>query len=86
MLTEAGAGLHVCQVLDTPLPSMILQPIVENCVNHGIREMLGEGRISLEVFRIDDIVCVSIRRTAPLLCTAEPIDMRLRARVVSEKM
>ena len=47
-------------VLDTPMPSMILQPIVENCVNHGIREMLGEGRISLEVFRIDDIVCVSI--------------------------
>ena len=47
-------------VLDTPMPSMILQPIVENCVNHGIREMLGEGRINLEVFRIDDIVCVSI--------------------------
>ncbi|MCR5432626.1 MAG: histidine kinase [Lachnospiraceae bacterium] len=47
-------------VLDTPMPSMILQPIVENCVNHGIREMLGDGCISLEVFRIDDIVCVSI--------------------------
>lgn len=47
-------------VLDTPMPSMILQPVVENCVNHGIREMLGEGCIKLEVCRIDDIVVVSI--------------------------
>ena len=47
-------------VLDTPMPSMILQPIVENCVNHGIREMLGEGCIRLEVCRTDDIICVSI--------------------------
>lgn len=40
---------------------MILQPIVENCVNHGIREMGGEGKIFLSVYGIDDVVCVSIR-------------------------
>lgn len=48
-------------LLDVQIPSMILQPVVENCVNHGIREMAGEGKICLSVYRIDDAVCVSIR-------------------------
>ena len=48
-------------LLQVQMPSMILQPIVENCVNHGIREMAGEGRISVSVYRIDDVACISIR-------------------------
>ncbi|MDE6386480.1 MAG: histidine kinase [Lachnospiraceae bacterium] len=48
-------------LLQVEMPSMILQPIVENCVNHGIREMAGEGRIWLKVYRIDDMVCISVR-------------------------
>ena len=46
--------------LDICMPSMILQPIVENCVNHGIREMAGEGRIWLSVFETEEYVCVSV--------------------------
>jgi len=45
---------------DVEIPSMILQPIVENCINHGIREMMGEGRIKLKVYSIDDVACISI--------------------------
>lgn len=48
-------------LLNVEMPSMILQPIVENCVNHGIREMAGEGRIELSVYRIDDVACISVR-------------------------
>lgn len=48
-------------LLNVQMPSMILQPIVENCVNHGIREMAGEGKIFLSVYRIDNVVCVSIK-------------------------
>lgn len=48
-------------LLSVKMPSMILQPIVENCVNHGIREMAGEGRIVLSVYRIDDMACISVR-------------------------
>lgn len=48
-------------LLQTEMPSMILQPIVENCVNHGIREMAGNGRIWLSVYCIDDMACISIR-------------------------
>lgn len=43
------------------IPSMILQPIVENCVNHGIREMAGEGVIKLKVSRVLDTICISIK-------------------------
>ncbi len=48
-------------LLQISMPSMILQPIVENCVNHGIREKAGEGRIRLRIYRIDDVVCISIK-------------------------
>jgi len=48
-------------LLQVEMPSMILQPIVENCVNHGIREMAGEGKIWLNVYRMDDVVCISVR-------------------------
>ena len=48
-------------LLQVEMPSMILQPVVENCVNHGIREMAGEGRIWVSVYRIDDMACISVR-------------------------
>lgn len=48
-------------LLQIEMPSMILQPIVENCVNHGIREMAGGGSIWVSVYRIDDTACISIR-------------------------
>ncbi len=48
------------RLLDRVMPSMILQPIVENAVNHGIREMAGEGKITLKIYREDKHVCISI--------------------------
>ncbi len=43
------------------MPGMILQPIVENCVRHGIHEMEGDGKIWLTVGEKDGRVYVSIR-------------------------
>ena len=48
-------------VEDVRLPSMILQPVVENAVNHGIRNVEWEGHIWLTVKRTEDIVHVTIR-------------------------
>ncbi len=48
------------RLLDIKMPSMILQPIVENAVNHGIREMGDQGKISLKVYREGDDVCISV--------------------------
>ncbi|MCR5542841.1 MAG: histidine kinase [Eubacterium sp.] len=47
-------------LLNVILPSMIIQPIVENSVNYGIRNIEWEGRIELNVNRVDDNVCISI--------------------------
>ena len=46
--------------LDTVMPSMIIQPLIENAVNHGIREMEGKGRIQVSVYNNDKNVCIKV--------------------------
>ena len=48
------------RVTDTMMPSMILQPLIENAVNHGIRELQGEGKIQLSVYSDGGMVCVKV--------------------------
>ena len=48
------------RLLKAEMPNMILQPIVENAVNHGIREMGNKGKITLKVYRQDNFICISI--------------------------
>lgn len=42
------------------VPSMILQPLIENCVNYGIRDIDWEGLIKLEVYDGGHFIYVSI--------------------------
>ena len=58
--------IHFKKMVDESLihirvPGMILQPIVENSVNYGIRGIDWEGVIELSVNRDKDHICVSIR-------------------------
>ncbi len=39
--------------LDTPVPSMLLQPLVENCIKHGIQEKVEGGTIRISGSRND---------------------------------
>ncbi|MDD2973226.1 MAG: histidine kinase [Lachnospiraceae bacterium] len=55
------------------VPSMLLQPIVENSVNYGIRNIDWQGLIQLSVYRQDDMVCISIRDNGVGI-TGEKID------------
>ncbi len=43
-----------------PVPGMILQPLVENAVNYGIRDIDYEGRIELNVHRVGDAIKLSV--------------------------
>jgi len=46
--------------LDVPVPSMILQPLVENSVKHGIAPKVGGGRILIRTTREDDHLVIEI--------------------------
>ena len=43
------------------VPSMILQPVVENAVNHGIRDIEWEGKIHLTVTGDADYIRISVK-------------------------
>ena len=69
-----------CDVGNVRVPSMILQPVVENAVNHGIRNIDWEGHINLSVERWDDHIEISVRDNG-LGMTREQIE-----RVLSKKV
>ncbi|MBR4175381.1 MAG: histidine kinase [Lachnospiraceae bacterium] len=48
------------KLLRLMVPYMILQPIVENSIKYGIRDMGDKGKIELSVFEVDDDVCICI--------------------------
>ena len=49
------------EVTEVRVPSMILQPIVENAVNYGIRDIDWEGHIDLKVYKEGGFVFLSIK-------------------------
>ena len=46
--------------LDIIVPSMILQPLVENCIKHGLAKKMGEGRITIRSSRSDGHVTIEV--------------------------
>ncbi|MDE7434670.1 MAG: histidine kinase [Lachnospiraceae bacterium] len=61
------------------MPGMILQPIVENSVNYGIRDVEWEKRIELEVTGMDAMVCICVRDNGVGI-SQEKIDMIMEGR------
>jgi len=51
------------QVLDVPIPPMLLQPIVENAIKHGIAPAVGGGVIKLACVRERDHVRITVSDT-----------------------
>lgn len=55
---------YVKEISDGPInikmPSMILQPLVENSIKHGIGDMKSGGTITLRVFRDDGILIIEV--------------------------
>ena len=72
-------------LLSVEMPGMILQPIVENCVNHGIREMGDKGKILLSVYAVEDAVCIGIKDNG-IGMSQETIDKVMSGTYRDEKM
>jgi LytS/YehU family sensor histidine kinase len=47
--------------LDCAVPSLILQPIVENAIRHGIGQRIGADCIEIESRREGDTLCLDVR-------------------------
>ena len=47
------------------VPSMVLQPLVENAVKHGIARRRAAGRIEVRARRMDDMLELSVRDDGP---------------------
>lgn len=52
-------------VLDALVPNLILQPIVENAIKHGISRLETTGRITLRAWREGDQLWLCVRDNGP---------------------
>ncbi|NND71576.1 MAG: sensor histidine kinase [Rhodothermales bacterium] len=52
-------------ILESFVPNMILQPLVENAVHHGIAPNAEAGRIEIEASRHEDSLSMSVRDNGP---------------------
>ncbi len=49
------------EVLSTVVPALLVQPLVENAVRHGIEPRLGKGQITIEASDQDDECLIMVR-------------------------
>ncbi len=48
------------EALDVPVPSMILQPLVENCIKHGLSRKVGGGTITVQAKPLADGALIEV--------------------------
>lgn len=56
-------------LLDRDVPNLILQPLIENCVKHGLREHDGPVTITLSATTIHDALVLTIENDGPAATT-----------------
>jgi len=65
-----GDRLHLCvevprELYAAQVPSLILQPIVENAVKHGISQRVQAGTIRVSASRLDGMLILSVYNDGP---------------------
>ena len=53
------------ETLDAAVPNMLLQPLVENAIRHGIARKVGGGRVDITARRENGDLCLEVRDTGP---------------------
>src|SRR5574344_922778 len=46
--------------LSVSIPGMTLQPLVENCIRHGLDQFERQGLITLHIYDSDDFLCIDV--------------------------
>ena len=62
------------ELLRARVPPLVLQPLVENSVVHGIRKHAGGGRIAVRAFRDDGTLRLEVRDSGPGCAPGEPFN------------
>jgi two-component system LytT family sensor kinase len=73
-------------VLDALVPSLVLQPLVENAVKHGVGRQRGVGRIEIEARREDGRVVLCVRDNGPGLEAGGPAHEGVGVRNTRERL
>lgn len=58
--------------LDAAVPHLLLQPLVENAVRHGIAPHPGAGLVRLEAARVGGALCITVRDDGPAVTDPAP--------------
>jgi LytS/YehU family sensor histidine kinase len=53
------------EILDAVVPSLVLQPLVENSIRHGIAKRINSGLIEIDASTKDQILTIRIRDDGP---------------------
>jgi two-component sensor histidine kinase len=77
--TRLGDRLHVDihvfpETRDAAVPSMVLQPLVENAVRHGVAPSIEGGDIVIETMVLNDCLVMTVRNSAPRIDSASTRD------------
>ncbi|MDB4882369.1 MAG: histidine kinase internal region, partial [Gemmatimonadetes bacterium] len=62
-------------VLDALVPNLILQPLVENAIKHGVSKLpsAATGRVEVAARRDDDMVVITVRDNGPTLADSSTL-------------
>jgi two-component system LytT family sensor kinase len=79
--TRLGGRLRVNMAiaqdtLDAAIPTMLLQPLVENAVRHGVAPLVEGGTIAIKSILHDDLLVVTIRNSGPRSNTSPPYNSK----------
>jgi two-component system, LytTR family, sensor kinase len=53
------------ETLDASVPNLLLQPLVENAIRHGIAQKVAGGLLEIRATREGDTLCLLVRDTGP---------------------
>ena len=53
------------EALDAKVPSLLLQPLIENAIEHGIAPFAVPGRLLISAQRVNERLCLSVRDSGP---------------------